>query len=54
LSGAAQPKPAGSFDSAAAEVGKKLGRVLNQTDRVVLKEMHAAGKTVAEMVEALR
>lgn len=55
LSGAADPKPpAGSFDTVAAEVGKKLGRALTQTDRVVLRQMHAADKIVAEMVQALR
>ena len=38
----------------AEKVAKELGRSLTETDRVILRQMHAAKKTVAEMMEALR
>lgn len=44
----------GSFEKVVEAVGKQLGRTPTEVDRAVLRKMHAAKKTVDEMVEALR
>lgn len=44
----------GSFEKVVEAVGKELGRTPTAVDRAVLRKMHAAKKTVNEMVEALR
>ncbi len=50
----ADPKPADTFEAVAAEVSKALGRKLTETDRVILRQMHAAKKSLEEMTAAVR
>lgn len=56
LSGSNEAKPVEgeTFEMRAEAVGKTLGRELTPSDRVILRQMHTAKKSLEEMVETLR